>query len=155
MGDRTNAAVVLHVPEGGVRAGVAAALGVESPLPDWLTEDGDAQQVLLQGGTITVEDGDANYGRIHGWDAGEWSRHLGGIDVDASWGHGGDYGPGAEYVRAGAQHDRAELDGETMVSESWLQQKLESGATLAAVLVDLAVPAVAYTVGPHKAELQI
>lgn len=155
MGDRTSATVVLYIPLGGVRAGATAALGIPSDLPDWLTEDGEVQQVLLQGGTITIEDDEANYGRIEGWDAGEWSRRLGGIDVDASWGTGGGYGPGAEYVRAGTQHDRAQLEGENMVSETWLQQKLDSGASLAAVVQDLAVPAVAYPVGSLKAELNV
>jgi hypothetical protein len=152
MGDRTYATVVLHVPEGGIPLGAAVAVGAEHELPDWMLTP-QSRQVLLQGGTITIEDQEANYGRVNGWEASEWSTTVGGIDVDATWSQGGEYGPGRECIRGGEVHAFSLIDDEEAITVSGLDCLLKEGKTLEDAIAMLTVPAVAYKVGTLEASI--
>jgi hypothetical protein len=154
MSDPTHAEVTLHVPRGGIPMGVVAAVGSSHGLPEAMLTS-EARHILLVGGRIVLSSDDADGGRINNWNAREWSQHLDGIDVDATWCQGTDYVPGSEHVRAGALHAYAEMDGEPVLTLRRLVELREQGKSLDEAIDALLTTPVAYETGDLETEVDL
>lgn len=163
LGDRTTAYILIYVPEGGIHDAFDAKLGI---LPDgWLREDwadeqGEILEVLGNGGTIRIQDDEANHGEVDGLEISEWVERLGlqSVVVVHQHGQGDNYDP-CKYIYVPGEKPEVQYhplwDGEPSATLSQLKTWRQEGASLDDVIRELTPYEVPYKVPDREVLLSV